>query len=366
LAASVVRGDLIVGNATPAWARLAKGTQYQTLQGGASDPAWGAVALNQASAVSGILAPANGGTGNGFTAFSGPTTSAKTFTLPDASASVLTTNAAVTVAQGGTGISGGTSGGVPYFSGAAAIAASAALAQYNVLIGGGPGAAPYSLGSLGGSGQVLTSAGAGANPAWAAIPAQTSSLLSATHTDTLAASVVRGDLIVGNATPAWARLAKGTQYQTLQGGASDPAWGAVALNQASAVSGILAPANGGTGLGAVAIDRILYTSAADTFSAAPITVYGRSLIDDNDASVARGTLGLGDLAVQNSDAVAVSTITISASLTLASRTMVQLLGLTPTSAGQCYYCSDCTLTKIVVSTGTAAGNFASAAGGTFQ
>lgn len=53
--------------------------------------------------VKGILPGANGGTGNGFTAFSGPGTSLKTFTLPNASATVLTDNAAVTVAQGGTG-----------------------------------------------------------------------------------------------------------------------------------------------------------------------------------------------------------------------------------------------------------------------
>lgn len=41
--------------------------------------------------VTGILGSANGGTGNGFTAFTGPTTAAKTFTLPDASATILTT-----------------------------------------------------------------------------------------------------------------------------------------------------------------------------------------------------------------------------------------------------------------------------------
>ena len=54
--------------------------------------------------VSGILPAANGGTANGFTAFSGPTTSTKTFTLPNATATILTSNTAVTVAQGGTGV----------------------------------------------------------------------------------------------------------------------------------------------------------------------------------------------------------------------------------------------------------------------
>lgn len=142
--ASAARGDLITGQgASPKWARLAKGTQYQLLTGGADEPAWGAVALAQATAVSGILGSANGGTGNGFAKFAGPTTAEKTFTLPDASATVLTSNAAVTVAQGGTGITSGTSGGVPYYSASGTIASSAALAAGKPVLGGGAGTAPY-------------------------------------------------------------------------------------------------------------------------------------------------------------------------------------------------------------------------------
>lgn len=52
----------------------------------------------------GIFAPAQGGTGNQFFQVSGPASTVKTFTFPNASATVLTTNAAVTPAQGGTGI----------------------------------------------------------------------------------------------------------------------------------------------------------------------------------------------------------------------------------------------------------------------
>ena len=55
------------------------------------------------AALSGIIVSTYGGTGNGFTKFTGPTTAEKTFTLPDASATILTTNAAVSIAQGGTG-----------------------------------------------------------------------------------------------------------------------------------------------------------------------------------------------------------------------------------------------------------------------
>ena len=53
----------------------------------------------------GLLAGSRGGTNNGFTEFTGPASSTKTFTLPNATATILTTNAAVTVSQGGTGLS---------------------------------------------------------------------------------------------------------------------------------------------------------------------------------------------------------------------------------------------------------------------
>ena len=56
----------------------------------------GSAALTQ------IIASTYGGTGNGFTKFSGATTAERTYTLPDATTTILTTNAAVTVGQGGT------------------------------------------------------------------------------------------------------------------------------------------------------------------------------------------------------------------------------------------------------------------------
>jgi fibronectin-binding autotransporter adhesin len=55
--------------------------------------------------ITGLLAGTNGGTGNAFFAVSGPSASLKTFAFPNASATVLTTNALVTVGQGGTGAS---------------------------------------------------------------------------------------------------------------------------------------------------------------------------------------------------------------------------------------------------------------------
>ena len=58
----------------------------------------GTVNLDQA------IGAAYGGTGNKFTKFTGPTSTEKVFTLPDASATILTTDALVTPSQGGTGV----------------------------------------------------------------------------------------------------------------------------------------------------------------------------------------------------------------------------------------------------------------------
>ena len=55
------------------------------------------------SAITAVIGSAFGGTGNGFTKFTGPATAEKTFTLPNANATILTSAALVTVAQGGTG-----------------------------------------------------------------------------------------------------------------------------------------------------------------------------------------------------------------------------------------------------------------------
>lgn len=63
-----------------------------------------------------------------------------------------------------------------------------------------------------------------------ALPAAANhALLSATHSDTLADTVVRGDILVGNSTPKWARLAKGTATYALIMGADEPGWAALTV-----------------------------------------------------------------------------------------------------------------------------------------
>lgn len=59
-----------------------------------------------------------------------------------ATGGVVTVAGTLVVANGGTGITSGTSGGVPYFSASNTIASSAALAANALVIGGGAGVAP--------------------------------------------------------------------------------------------------------------------------------------------------------------------------------------------------------------------------------
>lgn len=104
LAGTVARGDIIVANSTPKWARVAIDGSNRILTNNGTDTAWGKVDLTSSNYITGILPPTNGGTNNAFFQVSGPATSTKTFTFPNASANVLTDNAAVTGAQGGTGV----------------------------------------------------------------------------------------------------------------------------------------------------------------------------------------------------------------------------------------------------------------------
>ncbi len=56
--------------------------------------------------------------------------------------------------------------------------------------------------------------------------ALTHNILSVTHPDTLPAAVVRGDLIIGNSTPAWARLVVGAANSVLWTDGTDVSWSA--------------------------------------------------------------------------------------------------------------------------------------------
>jgi len=62
-----------------------------------------------------------------------------------ATGGAVTVAGTLVVGNGGTGITSGTSGGIPYFSGTSTIASSAALASNALVVGGGAGVAPSTI-----------------------------------------------------------------------------------------------------------------------------------------------------------------------------------------------------------------------------
>lgn len=113
------------------------------------------VGTQQSSQGSVVLANTAAGAYSTTVQASNSSTAAWTLTLPPAApaanGAILTSTTAgvgswastIPVANGGTGLSSGTSGGVPYFSAADTITSSAALTNGALVVGGGAGAAPY-------------------------------------------------------------------------------------------------------------------------------------------------------------------------------------------------------------------------------
>jgi len=134
----VLQGDILYGTTTDTLAALPKNTsatRYLSNTGLNNNPAWAQIDLS--SGVTSTLSGFNGGTGNTFMTFTGPTTSLRTFTLPNASATILTDAASVTVGQGGTGLGSLTLNNLLLGNGTGSVQFVAPGANGNVLVSNG-------------------------------------------------------------------------------------------------------------------------------------------------------------------------------------------------------------------------------------
>lgn len=115
---------------------------------------------NAQHTLSGVASATQGGTGSAFFTAAGPT-SGRTYTFPDASCNVLTDHAAVTAAQGGTGLAAYAVGDLLYASAVTpTLSRLAAVAAGSVLVSAGINTAPAWSAS-----PTLASIAFGVNPA---------------------------------------------------------------------------------------------------------------------------------------------------------------------------------------------------------
>lgn len=267
--ATATQGDLLYASGSNTYSPLAKNTsatRYLSNTGTSNNPAWAQVAL--ATGVSG--------------------------TLP--------------VANGGSGLTAGTSGGVLGYTASGTLASSVALTANALVVGGGAGATPAPLGSLGTTTTVLHG-NAGGAPTWGAVDLSTdvTGSIGVAQGGTGIASYAVGDILYASGTTTLAKLADVSAGSFLRSGGvtTAPVWSttkwpnsattgdvliASGANQYANLSDVAAGSflrSGGVGVApawsAVSVPNsattgdLLYASAADTYSNLTAVSTGRVL-----------------------------------------------------------------------------------------
>ena len=121
-------------------------------------------------------------------------------------------------------------------------------------------------------------------------------LLSATHTDTLAGDVVRGDMIVGDSTPKWSKLTVGSAYAIITTDGSDITWSTFLLSGTA----------GGKTTFAVTSGKTLTLTATDTYN---LTVEASSNVNQDLTTDASPTFNRGNFTSVHTTDIAVDHIT---------------------------------------------------------
>lgn len=283
----------VTGNALANVADIAAGTDNQVLRRSGTALAFGAVNLASTNAVTGVLPFANGGIGigagtsGGIPYFSAATTIASSGLLtagaivlgggvgatptvlgslgttttvlhgnaagaPSFGAVVLTTDVSgiLPVANGGTGLASGTSGGVLAYTASGTLASSAALTVSALVLGGGAGAVPTVLGSLGTTTTVLHGNAAGA-PTFGAVSltADVSGVAPVANGGTGQSTLTNHSVLIGASTAAISQTGVGATGTVLAGNtAADPTFQTVSvvLDNVSSTQGTVLYRGGAT------------------------------------------------------------------------------------------------------------------------
>lgn len=264
------------------------GTTTTLLHGNAGGaPTFAAASLT--ADVSGILPTANGGTGIAYFTAAGPTV-ARVYTFPDAAATVLTTNAAVTAAQGGTGQTSYAVGDLLQASASTTLTKLAAVATGNVLISGGV-TTVSSWGKVG-------------------LTTHVSGTLAVGNGGTGKTSYTTGDVVYASSGSTLAGLADVTAGSLLRSGgvATAPVWSTTTWPNA-ATTGDLILATGTNAMGSlsdVAVNRVLVSGGVGVvpaYSTAPVvaTIQGTTSVTAGSA-LALGTTSTDGIISQNTTA----------------------------------------------------------------
>lgn len=251
-------GAVVIGNSANDINVLATlGLSGQTLHANPiGSPTWAQV--NLTTDVTGVNPGANGGTGTAFLQFAGPT-ALRTYTGPDANATLLTSANAVTLAQGGLGgnFSSIVLGGMISGSGSGTLVITPVGANSKVWTAnsGAPGGADWETAAAGGTitaivfsspltGGTITASGTAGCPTCV----------------TSAASLTTNQLVIGSGSQGTQTLGSlGTTTQVLIGGTT-PSWGAV--NLAAMTTGLTPLANGGLNANLTASNGGIFYSTA--------------------------------------------------------------------------------------------------------